>query len=102
MAQKKTIKKIKRELKKNINFDYIEKKNSPTILKKRFIEEVDNNKLLGIYSINDDQLDQNEQDLFLKKYNKHDKNSNLTIITDYGHGLFNEKIINEISKKKIS
>ena len=93
-------KKIKRELKKNINFDYIEKKNSPTILKKRFIEEVDNNKLLGIYSINDDQLDQNEQDLFLKKYNKHDKNSNLTIITDYGHGLFNEKIINEISKKK--
>ena len=47
---------IKKKLKKNINPYFIRKKNSPTILKKRFIENVNNIKTLGLYSLNDDQL----------------------------------------------
>ena len=44
------------QLNKNINFEFIRKKNSPTILKKRFIEEINSIKLLGVYTINDNNL----------------------------------------------
>ena len=48
--------KIKRKLPKNVNFKYIKKKNSPTILKRRFLDNLNKNKILGVYKINDEIL----------------------------------------------
>ena len=50
------LKEIKKNLPKNVNFKYIRKKNSPTILKRRFLDFVSNNKVLGVYTINVDIL----------------------------------------------
>jgi len=93
-------KKIKNELKNNITFKFVEKKNSPTILKKRFIEEIDNTKLLGIYSINDEKSSLKEEHLLIKNLKKLIKNSDLIILSDYGHGFFGEKVISEIYNNK--
>ncbi len=92
--------KIKKELKKNINFKFILKKNTSTIIKKRFIEEVDNTKLLGIYTISDKNYSAYEEKLLLDYLKNLIKNSNLLIISDYGHGFFNKKIRQEIYKNK--
>jgi rfaE bifunctional protein kinase chain/domain/rfaE bifunctional protein nucleotidyltransferase chain/domain len=92
--------KINNELNKNIVSKFINKKNSQTILKKRFIEEVDNTKLLGIYSVNEENLSRSEENLLIKLFNKLSKKSDLIILSDYGHGFFNDKLINQIFRNK--
>ncbi len=92
--------KILRELKKNINHKFIIKKNSPTILKKRFIEEVDSTKMLGIYTINDKDLLKSEENLLLHNLNFFIKKSDLIILSDYGHGFFTDKLRKEIYKTR--
>ena len=89
---------IKANLARNIRFEFINKSNSPTIVKKRFVEHVTNNKTLGVYSINDKTLSGKDEkqliSIILKEIKKHD----LVIVTDYGHGLISEKVAEEIVK----
>ena len=47
---------ILKGLPKNVKFQYIRKENSPTIIKKRFVDLIANHKVLGVYSINDENL----------------------------------------------
>jgi|TARA_B110000027_G_scaffold134237_1_gene165836 rfaE bifunctional protein kinase chain/domain/rfaE bifunctional protein nucleotidyltransferase chain/domain len=91
---------IKNKIGKKINFNFITKKNSPTIIKKRIVDKLTNQKLLGIYSINDRDLYHSENEklnkiLFNKKFDKND----LVILSDYGHGFINSKIVKKICKK---
>ena len=87
---------IKKNLSKNVQTEFIYKLDSPTIVKKRFVDVVTNNKTLGIYSINDESLsDKNERD-FLKLINKEIKKHDLVLITDYGHGLVSAAATNKI------
>ena len=89
---------IKRKLPNNINFKYIKKKNSPTILKRRFLDHISKSKVLGVHKINDDILSKKEE----KKFNKILKNLlpkyDLVIVSDYGHGFISRKSSNLICK----
>ena len=85
------LKEIKDDLPKKINFTYIKKRNSPTILKKRFLDHITNNKVLGVYKINDDVLVDVEERLFNKKLKKLLPKHDLVIVSDYGHGLISKK-----------
>ena len=97
--KKEYLKKIKSSLPNNISFNYINKKNSPTILKKRYLDHVGNNKVIGVYKINDENLSINDEKSFHKKLNylipKHD----LIIVSDYGHGLISSKSAKIIRSK---
>ena len=55
---------------KRIKFKYINKKNSPTILKKRYLDIVDSRKLIGVYDINDDVISSKEESIFLNIFKK--------------------------------
>jgi len=92
------LKQIKKKLPKNINFKYIKKKNSPTILKRRFLDSVSNNKVLGVYSINDDVLLNKEEKLFYKTLKNLLPKYDLVIVSDYGHGLISNKSADLICK----
>jgi len=94
-------KEINTKLPKNVKFDYIKKKNSSTILKKRFLDHISNNKVLGVYKINDEPLNFRDEKLFNKKLKKLLPNFDLVVVSDYGHGLISEasaKIICNNSK----
>ena len=54
--ERENIRFIKKSLRKNIKINFFDKKNSPTIIKKRFIDEITKNKLLGVYTINEEKL----------------------------------------------
>jgi len=90
---------INNKLPKNIKFDYIKKKNSPTIIKKRYLDIVNKNKILGVYKINDEALTINEEKLFQSKLNNLLEVHDLVIISDYGHGLISEKSSQIICRK---
>jgi len=92
------LKVIKKKLPKNVSFKYIRKKNSPTILKRRFLDHVSKSKVMGIYTINDDILTKKEDKLFYNILKKITPKHDLVIISDYGHGLISGKNANLISK----
>jgi len=85
----------------NIKPYYIFKEGSPTITKKRYVDYISKSKSLGVYSINDSQMN-NENQTQLHAYlddliPKHD----LVIISDYGHGFLSRETAKKISKLSI-
>ena len=82
---------IKKCLPKNVKRDFLAKKNSTTIVKKRFIDSVNKNKVLGVYSINDNPLNKNQSSVLNKKIIKQIKKHDLVIVSDYGHGFISSK-----------
>ena len=92
------LKVIKKKLPKNVNFKYIRKKNSPTILKRRFLDHISKSKVMGVYTINDDILTKKEDKLFYNILKKLIPNYDLVIVSDYGHGLISSKNANLIGK----
>ena len=87
---------IKKNLNNNIKFDYIKKDSSPTIYKKRYVDQVNNNKILGVYSLNDKQLNIKNENQLQKKLNKLIPKHDLVILSDYGHGFISKKLANQI------
>mgnify|MGYP001209815422 CR=1 FL=1 len=88
---------ISNNLNKKIKAKYLKKKDAPTILKKRFIDKVSGNKTLGVYSLNDENL-QPPQETVVLNHLKDIKKYDLVIVADYGHGFITGKIANFISK----
>lgn len=77
---------IKKTLRKNIISNFIYKDESPTILKTRFIDKITNNKLLGVYNINEKKLSIKLEKKLQKFIKKKSKDVDLILISDYGHG----------------
>ena len=91
---------IKKKLNKKIQSTFFKKKNSPTILKKRFIDNVSKNKLFGIYSINDEELSEKHDSKISRYIENNLKNFDLIIVSDYGHGFISNRSAKKISKTK--
>ena len=85
-------------LPENIARYFIYKDASPTITKKRYVDHILKSKSIGVYSINDSQMnDENQNQLHTYLSDlipKHD----LVIVSDYGHGLISSKSANLICK----
>jgi rfaE bifunctional protein kinase chain/domain/rfaE bifunctional protein nucleotidyltransferase chain/domain len=90
---------IKDKLKNNVKPVFLYKKDSPTIVKRRYIEEYTAQKLFEIYEIDDCYLEETQQAEFLKSIEEQITRHDVVIVTDYGHGLLDpmsiEKIENE-------
>lgn len=101
LGEKKEFEKfIKSNLSKKIHSKFIYKKNSPTILKKRFVDKLTNAKALGAYQLNDEFLNFANSKKLYQYFNNLNKKSDLIIISDYGHGLLDKKSIQKIKKTK--
>lgn len=90
---------IRENLKKNITPLFHYKTDSPTIVKRRYLEEYTLQKLFEIYEINDSYLEEQQKNEFLACITEYAPNYDLVIVADYGHGLLDEDCIQEIQKK---
>ena len=85
----------------NVEPYFIYKDDAPTITKKRFVDHVSKNKILGVYSINDSQMNgENQKQLHAYLDNlipEHD----LVIVSDYGHGFLSKETAKKISKQSV-
>ena len=90
---------INKNLPKNIKTKFIYKENSPTIVKKRYVDSISQSKVIGIYNINDEILNKKDEIIFNKLLKKEIKKHDLIIVSDYGHGLISKKSANLICKK---
>ena len=89
---------VKKSLQKNIHTKFISKKRSCTIVKKRFVDNINKTKVLGVHSINDQPLDLKQQEEFNKLLVKYVKNHDVVIVSDYGHGLISKDSVKLIIK----
>ncbi len=96
---KEYLKFIKNKTINNIKNEFIFKENSPTILKKRYVDFSNHKKIIGIYDINDEQLTLKNKTQFIKKINSKINKSDIVIIADYGHGLISNETAKMITKK---
>ena len=90
---------IKKNINKKIKLNFLKKFNTPTIVKKRFLDDVDGKKILGVYDLNDDNLSLEEEKKFKLKIDKLKKNQDIVIVSDFGHGIITQNIANYITKK---
>jgi rfaE bifunctional protein kinase chain/domain/rfaE bifunctional protein nucleotidyltransferase chain/domain len=89
---------IKASLAENIDFDSISKVDSPTIMKTRFIDSYTKNKIVGIYDLNDELLNDEEGKELNEKLLSCINDYDLAIVVDYGHGLIGNRIVDTLVK----
>tara|TARA_Y100000591_G_scaffold299732_1_gene292649 strand:+ start:129 stop:1652 length:1524 start_codon:yes stop_codon:yes gene_type:complete len=85
------LKDIKKVLSNKIKANFVTKKNSPTIVKKRFVDSINQTKVIGVYDINDEELNQKDEKKFYSLIKKNIKKYDLVIVSDYGHGLISKR-----------
>lgn len=86
---------------KNIKKKIIFNKKINTLIKKRYIDEDNTIKVLGVYKLNDNKNIYHNAQLSSLKYLKDNlKKFDLVVICDYGHDLINDKIIKYVCKNK--
>lgn len=90
---------INKFLGKEIKKFFVYRSNSPTIVKKRIIDKINNTKLLGIYNFNEAEISHKEENKVLNYLDKNLKNFDLVIVNDFSHGLVTKKIAKKISEK---
>ena len=77
---------------KNIFLKSVTDEKKPTIIKKRFIDEISNTKLLSVYNIEDSYMAEKNRRKFFNLIKKNIKKSDLVVVSDYGHGLIDRKV----------
>jgi len=90
---------INDNLAEGIRFDAISKQNSPTIVKRRYLDSEKKSKLIGVYDINDKDINEDEEQSFIDHLSKHIGKADVVITTDYGHGLITKKVVDFLSEK---
>jgi rfaE bifunctional protein kinase chain/domain/rfaE bifunctional protein nucleotidyltransferase chain/domain len=91
-----------KNLDKKVKHDFLFKKNSPTIIKTRYLDDYRKSKILGVYDLNDDLISKKEESNFSNILKKNIKKYDIIVVADYGHGIITKKIrkiINGSSKK---
>lgn len=92
---------IKKALSKNIESKFFVKENSPTIIKKRYIDSYRKNKLFKVEYMNDSPISESLSGKIINHLSGELPKYDLVMVLDYDHGFINEeirKIIQEKSK----
>ena len=91
---------IRKKLNPNVKTKFIYKTDSPTIVKKRIIDDYFFHKLIEIYSINDEELNERQEKELIDIIDEQIDKSDTLLVCDYGHGLISENTINSLCKTK--
>ena len=88
-----------RSLKENVTPKFFYKKDSPTIVKRRFIESEVLQKLFEIYIINDKQLKRSTEKKMCEYLEEKLSDYDVVLVADYGHGMFTMSSIDMLCDK---
>ena len=78
---------IKENLNSKINSFFLYKKDSPTITKRRFVDNYFFTKLLEVYEINDAELNSTNNEQLCTVLREQIPEHEIVIVVDFGHGM---------------
>ena len=87
---------IKKELEKNIKFEYFYKSNSPTIVKTRYLEPNHNHKLFKVENVDDNEISGISAKMIINRIEELKNDYDLVLVNDFGHELFNDALTDYI------
>lgn len=90
---------IREKLNSKIKDVFLYRKDSPTIVKQRFIESYFFMKLLEVYEINDSLLDQRDNETLCETLSKQVPKYDVVIVVDFGHGMLSKEAIDILCAK---
>lgn len=90
---------INTSLHQNVEIKAFVKKNAPTTIKKRIIDNYRRNKLFKIEHINDMPITKDLTDEILRYLDEELPKYDLVVITDFGHGFINDEIRRKVEEK---
>ena len=90
---------ITKSLNKKIKNKFIFKKGAKTILKRRYVDNITNQKVFGLYSIDDQSFEKKDEDKFKKLLKAEIPKHDIVLVSDYGHGLISKSSAKIIVKK---
>lgn len=89
---------VRGALRTNVTPHFLEKKNSPTIVKKRFVEKYLSQKMFEVYRMNDDALDEQTDAELCANLKSMLPQYDLVIVADYGHGMLTKNSIDVLCR----
>jgi len=90
---------IKKSMKNHIKLKTFTKENSPTTMKKRFVDSYRNNKLFKIEYMNDKPISESLTKEIVNYLDEELPKHDLVIVGDFGHGFINEAIRRKLEEK---
>jgi rfaE bifunctional protein nucleotidyltransferase chain/domain len=89
---------IRNKLNRHIKPIFLYRKDSPTIVKRRFVENYFFTKLLEVYEINDGLLDKNDNEQLCAILREQVPLYDIVIMVDFGHSMMSKEAIEILSK----
>jgi rfaE bifunctional protein nucleotidyltransferase chain/domain len=89
---------VRSACKANVTLRSVIKPDSPTIVKKRYVEKYLGQKLFEVYSMNDSPMDGQAEAEFLRALDDDLPGYDLVVVADYGHGLLSPGAIDRLSR----
>jgi rfaE bifunctional protein kinase chain/domain/rfaE bifunctional protein nucleotidyltransferase chain/domain len=87
---------VRENLNKKIHPFFFYKRSSPTIVKRRFIDNYLTQKLFELHEIDDSELDKEQETLLNELLLEKIPNYDIVIVIDYGHGMLTKGLIQTI------
>lgn len=89
---------IENKIKDNVKLEFLCKADSPTLVKRRYVDHYSKQKLFEIYEMNDDSFNQSQNLSFMQKIRELAPGVDAVIVADYGHGLIDDEAVRVISE----
>jgi len=90
---------VRRSLAPNVRPIFLSKKSSPTIIKRRYVEQYLLSKLFEVYIFNDEFLEDEDNERFGSELDAIAGQYDLVVAADFGHGIFTPTAINVLQDK---
>jgi rfaE bifunctional protein kinase chain/domain/rfaE bifunctional protein nucleotidyltransferase chain/domain len=90
---------VRSNLKPNVSPVFVYKTDSPTIVKRRFVQRFNVAKIIEIYEMNDAPLEGREEEEFCESLNNRLADYDVVLAADFGHGLIGPRAVELLSKK---
>ena len=90
---------IDENLNQNIERVFLDKTDSPTIVKRRFVDHYFFTKLLEVYEINDDNLTSDDNERLCSYLRENIDSFDLVVVADFGHGMISREAIDILCSK---
>jgi len=90
---------VRERLKPAVKPTFIYKSDSPTIIKRRYVENYLLSKMFEVYLMNDELLEGEDEAAFCRALEEQLPKYDVVIVADYGHGLMTPKAIKLVSQK---
>ena len=87
---------VRERLASNVEPTFFYKKDSPTIVKRRYVDSYLLQKLFEVYIFNDEYLDDHDNDRFRSQLEAVSQNYDLVVVADFGHGIFTQGAIETV------